>query len=81
MVRTGTYHRAIAALMQPGARLVLTYNRSTVSGRLYCISPRGGRISDELAQSILLRSDVRPLDAGLFPERPQSWALVRRRSS
>jgi hypothetical protein len=78
MVRTSTYHRAITALMQPGARLVLTYNQSTVSGRLYCISPRGGRISDELAQSILRRSDVRPLDDGLFPGRPQSWAIRRR---
>jgi hypothetical protein len=81
MVRTSTYHRAITALMQPGARLVLTYNRSTISGRLYCITPRGGRISDELAQSLLLRSDMRPLDRGLFPERPQSWQLVKRRPS
>lgn len=79
MVRTSTYQKAITALMQPGARLVLAHNRSTVSGRLYCIAPRGGRISDELAQSILCRSDVRPLDAGLFPGRPQSWQLVRRR--
>jgi hypothetical protein len=78
MVDKHAYARALRLLSQPDARLVLTYNRSTVSGRLYCIAPRGGRISDELAQSILLRSDVRPLDAGLFPERPQSWCLVKR---
>jgi hypothetical protein len=79
MVDKHVYARAIELLSQPGARLVLTYNRSTISGRLYCISPRGGRISDELARTIICRSDVRPLDGGLFPERPQSWVLARRR--
>ena len=78
MVDKHVYARALQFLSQPGARLVLTYNRSTVSGRLYVIAPRGGRISDELAQSILLRSDIRPLDSGLFPGRPQSWQLIRR---
>jgi hypothetical protein len=80
MVDMNTYARAMVALGQPGARLVLTYNRSTISGRLYTISPRGGRIGDALAKTIIGRSDVRPLDGGLFPERPQSWVLVRRRS-
>ena len=79
MVDKHSYARAMQLLGQPGARLVLTYNRSTVSGRLYCISPHGGRISDALAQTIICRSDVQPLDDGLFPERPQSWALIRRR--
>jgi hypothetical protein len=70
MVDKHVYARAIEPRSQLGARLVLTYNRSTISGRPYCISPRGGRIS---------RSHVRPLDSGLFPERPQSWELEKRR--
>jgi hypothetical protein len=79
MVDKRVYARAIEYLRQPGARLVLTYNRSTTSGRLYCTSPRGGRISDQLAQAILCRADVVPLDVGLLAGRPQSWRLVGRR--
>ena len=79
MVDKHAYARALQLLSQPGARLVLTHNRSTISGRLYCIAPHGGRISDQLAQTIICRSDVRPVDVGLFPECPQSWELIRRR--
>lgn len=53
MVDKDTYARAMKLLGQPGAKLVLTYNRSTVSGRLFVISPKGGLISDQLAQTII----------------------------
>ena len=79
MVNPGSYHNAVAALMQPGARLVLSHDRNSVFGRTFSILPNGRRISEKLAQSLLRRSDMRPLDAGLFPEHPQSWALTRRR--
>ena len=79
MVSRSSYFRVVAMLMQPRARLIVSYTRGSTFGRLYHIEPKGGRISEELAQAILRRSDVRPLDTGLFPERPQSWELVRRR--
>jgi hypothetical protein len=37
MVNPSSYYNAIAALMQPGARLVLTCNRESVVGRSFCI--------------------------------------------
>ena len=78
MSKRRSYHRAIAMLMQPDARLVLSYTRSSTFGRAYHLEP-GGRVSEETAQAILRRSDVRPLDTGLFPGRPQSWTLMKRR--
>ena len=78
MRNRGSYHQAITMLMQPHARLVLSYTLSSTFGRAYHLEP-GGRISEETAQAILRRSDIRPLDTGLFPGRPQSWTLVRQR--
>ena len=72
--------KALDALRRPGARLVLTYTRQTASGRAFYISPRGGRVSDEVAQKLLERDDVQPHDSGLLPGRPQSWRLGNWRS-
>ena len=53
MVRDKTLDRALDRLRKPGAALVLTYNRNTVSGRSFHIQPDGVRIADETAQKLL----------------------------
>jgi hypothetical protein len=73
------YHKALALLLRPGARFVVTYTRKQPTGRMFSISP-GGPISDAVGRSLLERRDLQPDDAGLFPGRPQSWRLGGRRS-
>jgi len=70
------YNTAVALLRRPSARLVVSYTRKSAFGRSYHVEP-GGRVSEETAAAILRRRDVRPLDDGLFAERPQSWELTR----
>jgi len=65
-------YRALRLLKQPGARLVLTH---TSKQRIYRIEPYGGSIGEKLAQRIINRSDMRPLDGGLLPGCAQSWCL------
>jgi hypothetical protein len=79
MVNPSSYYNAIAALMQPGARLVLTCNPESVVGRSFCILPSGRRVSEGLAKALIRRADMQVMDTGLFPDCPQSWQLERRR--
>ena len=73
-----TYYTALAALRQPGARLVVTYNRESVFGRTFTILPDGHRVSEQLARRLVRLADMRVADGGLFPDCPQSWCLRRR---
>ncbi len=73
--------KALDELRRPGALLVLTYTHRTATGRAFYIIPRGGRVSDEVAQKLLQRNDVQPHDSGLLPGRPQSWRLGDWRNS
>jgi hypothetical protein len=72
------YHNAVAALKQPDARLVLSYDHNSVFGRVFTIMPGGHRVSEQLAKSLLRLADMRVADGGLFPDCPQSWQLRRR---
>ena len=69
------YRRALRHLGQPGARLVLTFSPTRVSGRAYFILPSGAPIANSTAHALLKRPDVHPFDQGLFADRPQSWRL------
>jgi hypothetical protein len=80
MVDKSSYHRALAALSQPGGRLVVTYNKTGAYGRHFCILPSGGRVTEETARALLRRRDMHPCDVGLFPDRPQSWRRLASRS-
>ena len=73
------YAQVVRLLLRPGARLVLehTHHRNRVSGRMFFVLPTGTPVSNETAQAVLLRVDVRPFDAGLFEGHPQSWRLGR----
>jgi hypothetical protein len=73
-----SYYTALAALRQPGAKLVVSYNRESVFGRTFTILPDGHRVSEQLAKSLLRLADMRVADGGLFQDRPQSWCLRRR---
>jgi hypothetical protein len=52
MANPSSYHNAIAPSMQPGARLVLTYDQSSVVGRRFTILPGGRCLSEKLAASL-----------------------------
>ena len=58
---------------QPDGRLVRLHSNNGGAG--FYIWPVGGRVSDEVAQLLLARTDVQPYDSGLFPGHPQSWRL------
>lgn len=73
----GAYQRAVKRLGKPGSKLVLTFSSTHRSGRAYYILPQGKFIADETAQAILRRPDLKVVDAGLLPGRPQSWCLGR----
>jgi hypothetical protein len=65
--------KALSLLRGPDARLVRLHANNGTGG--FYIWPRGGRVSDEVAQRLLGRNDVQPYDGGLFPGHPQSWRL------
>jgi hypothetical protein len=65
--------KALSLLRRPDARLVRLHANNGTGG--FYIWPRGGRVSDEVAQLLLERSDVQPYDSGLFPGHPQTWRL------
>jgi hypothetical protein len=75
MTHSRAYSRALKRLRQPNARLVVTFSKARKSGRAFSILPQGYRIADGTAQALLARRDLRPCDAGLFPDHPQSWSL------
>jgi hypothetical protein len=81
MINPSTYYIALAALRQPGARLVLTKDRDSVFGRMFTILPDGHRVSEQLARRLVRLADMQVADSGLFPDCPQSWCLRRRCSS
>ena len=51
-----------------GSRLVRTNGKRTE----FAVSP-GGPVTDTTARKILDHSLCKPADAGLLPDRPQSW--------
>ena len=59
--------KALGLLRRADARLVRLHANNGTGG--FYIWPRGGRVSDEVAQLLLERSDVQPFDSELFPER------------
>jgi hypothetical protein len=75
MIRNKALDRALERLRKPGAILVLTYTRDTVSGRAFHIWPDGIPVADSLAQKLLERRCAQPLSDGLLPGHPQSWRL------
>jgi len=75
MVKDKTLERALDRLRKPGASLVLTYTRDTVSGRSFHIQPAGVRVSDEVARKLLEHPRVQPCNDGLLPGCAQSWKL------
>jgi hypothetical protein len=80
MVNPSSYHKAVTALRQPGARLMLSYDHNSVFGRVFTIMPGGHRVSEGLVKSLFRLSDMRVADGGLFPDCPQSWQLAMRHS-
>jgi hypothetical protein len=73
MTRHQKITRALDLLRGPDARLVRLHSNNGAAG--FYIWPRGNRVSDEVARSLLERDDVQPYDSGLFPGHPQSWRL------
>ena len=67
--------KVLHLLRKPDARLVRLHSNNGTAG--FYIWPRGGRVSDEVAQLLLGRNDVQPL----FPDHPQSWRLGNWRHS
>jgi hypothetical protein len=68
-----TADKALSLLCRPGAKLVRLHASNSTAG--FYIWPRGGRISNEIAQALLERNDVQPYENGLLPGHPQSWRL------
>ena len=65
--------KALHLLRKPDARLVLLHRNHDGVG--FYVWPRGGRVSDEVAQLLLGRNDIQPYGSGLFPGHAQSWRL------
>jgi hypothetical protein len=65
--------KVLHLLRKPDARLVRLHSNNGGAG--FYVWPRGGRVSDEVAQLLLKRDDIQPYDSGLFPGHPQSWRL------
>ena len=65
--------KVLHLLRKPDARLVRLHSNSDGAG--FYVWPRGGRVSDEVAELLLKRDDIQPYDSGLFPGHPQSWRL------
>ena len=65
--------KVLHLLRKPDARLVRLHSNNGGAG--FYVWPRGGRVSDEVAQLLLKRDDLQPYDSGLFPGHPQSWRL------
>jgi hypothetical protein len=68
-----TLTKALDLLRRSGARLVLQHTHDREAG--FYIWPKGGRVAADIAQKLLERNDIQPLDSGLLPGHPQSWAL------
>ena len=64
---------ALQLLSKPDARLVRLHSNNGGAG--FYVWPRGGRVSDEVAQLLLQRDDIQPYGNGLFSGHPQSWRL------
>ena len=71
--------KALNVLRKPGARLVRLHSNNGGAG--FYLWPRGGRVSDEVAQLLLGRNDIQPFGNSLFPGHPQSWRLGNWRHS
>ena len=65
--------KVLHLLRKPDARLVRLHSNNGGAG--FYVWPRGGRVSDEVAQLLLGRNDIQPYGSGLFPGHPQSWRL------
>jgi hypothetical protein len=63
--------KVLHLLRKPEARLVRLHRNN--DGAKFYVWPRGGRVSDEVAQLLLKRDDIQPHDSGLLPGHPQSW--------
>ena len=61
--------KVLHLLRKPDARLVRLHSNN--GGAEFYVWPRGGRVSDEVAQLLLKRDDIQP--SGLLPGHPQSW--------
>ena len=61
--------KVLHLLRKPEARLVRLHRNN--DGAKFYVWPRGGRVSDEVAQLLLGRNDIQPYE---FPGRPQSWS-------
>ena len=62
--------KVLHLLRKPDARLVRLHSNNDGAG--FYVWPRGGRVSDEVAQLLLGRNDIQPYE---FPGHPQSWRL------
>ena len=62
--------KVLHLLRKPDARLVRLHSNN--DGAKFYVWPRGGRVSDEVAQLLLGRNDIQPYE---FPGHPQSWRL------
>ena len=71
--------KVLHLLRKPDARLVRLHSNNGGAG--FYVWPRGGRVSDEVAQLLLGRNDIQPYGSGLFPGHPQSWRLGNWRDS
>ena len=65
--------KALGLLRRPDARLVRLHANNGTGG--FYIWPRGGPVSNEVAQLLLGRNDIQPYGNGLFSDHPQSWRL------
>jgi hypothetical protein len=63
--------KVLHLLRKPEARLVRLHSNN--DGAKFYVWPRGGRVSDEVAQLLLKRDDIQPHDSGLLRGHPQSW--------
>ena len=76
--------KVLHLLRKPDARLVRLHSNNGGAG--FYVWPRGGRVSDEVAQLLLGRTDIQPYGNGLFPDtlRAGAWAtgvILSKRSS
>ena len=68
--------KALEALAQPGARMMLMHDSYGKDGTSYYVVP-GGRVAPDDAEKIIARGDVIQMDDGLFPGHPQTYQRLR----
>lgn len=66
--------KATDLLRLPDHRLMLMHSNRPGEEHAYYIVP-GGYVSRDIAEAIIARDDVRPMNDGLLPDSPQSWVL------